>query len=99
MRITPSLAVALECNRSPNPEQARVPDRHGTTPLGMLCRRFGVSEAQMTFMIKCHPAAARTANRFGKLPLHFLVRNPSLTKGLLALLLAAFPGPPPHACI
>ena len=82
------LSLLLKCNH----KQARVPDRHGTLPLSMLCKRYGVTEEQLALMVKCHPAAARTANRFGKLPLHFLVRNPSLSKPLLAILLAAYPG-------
>ena len=82
------LSLLLKCNH----KQSRVPDRHGTLPLGMLCRKYGMSEEQLTLMIKCHPPGARTANRFGKLPLHFLARNPSLTRPMLAILLGAFPG-------
>ena len=84
----PMLTLLLKCN----PKQARVPDRHGTLPLSMLCRRYGATEEMLTLCLKCHPAAARTANRFGKLPLHFVVRNPSLTRGTLAVVLGAYPG-------
>ena len=82
------LNLLLKCN----PKQARQPDRHGTPPLSMLCRRYGVTAPMLTMLLKCYPAAARTANRFGKLPLHFLARNPSLTKDQLAILLGAFSG-------
>ncbi len=84
----PMLSLLLKCNH----KQARVPDKHGTLPLAMLCRRYGSTEEMLTLMIKCHPAAARTANRFGKLPLHFLARNPSLTKAILSIVIAAYPG-------
>ena len=33
------LSLLLKCN----PKQSRVPDRHGTLPLSMLCRRYGTS--------------------------------------------------------
>ena len=82
------LSLLLKCNH----KQSRVPDRHGTLPLAMLCRRYGVTDEMLTLAIKCHPPAARTANRFGKLPLHFLARNPSLSRPMLAIVLGAFPG-------
>ena len=63
-----------------------------TLPLGLLCKRYGLSDEQLTLMVKCHPPAARTANRFGKLPLHFLCRNPSISRTMLSILLGAFPG-------
>ena len=66
-----------------------MPDRHGTLPLSMLCRKYGLSEAQLALLIKSHPPAARTANRFGKLPLHFLVRNPRVTRTVVDLFAGA----------
>ena len=82
------LALLLKCNH----RQARVADRHGNLPLHYLCKRFGLTERQLTMLIKCFGDAAKAPNRYGKLPLHFLARNPSLTRPMLALLVEAYPG-------
>jgi len=82
------LALILKCNH----KQARVADRHGNLPLHYLCKRFGLTERQLTMLIKCFGDAAKAPNRYGKLPLHFLARNPSLTRPMLALLVEAYPG-------
>ena len=75
------------------PDAPRTVDRHGETPLHLLCHNTGVDEAPalaiLKLLIKKYPHAVRHAANDGSLPIHFAAATKSLP--FCSMLIQAYP--------